>query len=103
MSGAPYNVVWPSGKQAINSLGFAKRIDSLESKTVAYFWDDIFRGDEIYPVVTKELSKKYKNIKFIHYNEFGNTHDNQDGNVVTEIPVKLKRHGVDAVISGVGC
>lgn len=98
-----FEVVWPRGEQVIESVHFAKRTDSLNGKTIAYLWDNMFRGDEIYPLVTKALSKKYENINFVDYAEFGNTHDHQAGSVINDIPAKLRQLGVDAVISGIGC
>ena len=52
-----YKVVWPQGKQDVRITRFAKRLDTLEGKTVCELWDWIFRGDEIFPIIEKELAE----------------------------------------------
>ncbi len=34
-----YEVVWPRGKRVVKSVRFAKRLDGLDGKTVAFLWD----------------------------------------------------------------
>ncbi len=98
-----YRVVWPRGEQTVGVVPLAKRLDSLEGKTVAQLWDFVFRGDEIFPILQDELKKRYPGIKFVSYETFGNTHGEDEGEILKGLPAKLKSLGVDAVISGMGC
>lgn len=98
-----YEVVWPRGKKVVEVARFAQRLDTLEGKTIGFLWDWIFRGDEIFPVIERELAKRYAGIKFIGYKEFGSTHGREEAQVLAALPEKLKQHHCDAVLSGMGC
>ncbi len=103
MRGTEYAVVWPRGKRAAENVRFAKRLSTLEGKTVAFLWDWLFRGNEMYPFIQKELAKRYPGIKFVGYEVFGSTHGGEEAKNVPALPTKLKENRCDAVISGVGC
>jgi hypothetical protein len=98
-----YQVVWPRGRQFKKGARLAKRLDSLEGKVVAQLWDWVFKGDKMYDVWERELTKRYPGIKFISWREFGEIHGANEHKVLEELPTKLKQYGVDAVICGVGC
>ena len=103
MSTSEYEVVWPRSPRTVKIRPVAKRLDTLRGKTVAQLWDYIFRGDEVFPILEQELSKRFPDTKFINYSMFGSTHGDKEREVVAKIPAKLKEHGADAVISGMGC
>ena len=69
-----YEVVWPRGNKTEGIKKFAKRLDAFEGKTIGFLWDWAFRGEQIFPVIEKELSKRHPGIKFVGYEEFGSTH-----------------------------
>ena len=98
-----YAVVWPRSEKAVEVKPLAPRLDTLEGKTVAFLWDYLFRGDEIWAMVQEELPKRYPGMKFIGFEEFGSTHGEEEHEVLAELPNKLKRLKVDAVLSGMGC
>lgn len=98
-----YEVVWPRGKKTVKVTHLAKRLDTLEGKTIGQLWDNVFRGDEIFPILEEELAKRYPGIKFINYELFGSIHGDEERKVLADLPGKLKRFGVDAVISGMAC
>ncbi len=98
-----YEVLWPRGRKVVEGAYLAKRLDALEGKTVGFLWDWVFRGDEIFPVLEKELAKRYSGIKFVSYEEFGSTGGAKGADVLADLPDKLKENRCDAVISGVGC
>ena len=81
----------------------AKRLDSLEGKTIAHVWDYLFRGDEIFPVLEEGLRARFPGVTFVGYEEFGSTHGGEEHEVLATMPAKLQSLGVDAVISGMGC
>ena len=98
-----YEVVWPCGKKIADTATFAKRLDTLEGKTIGYLWDWIFRGDEIYPIIEDELSKRYAGIRSIGYETFGSIHGGGEDKMFAALPAKLEQNRCDAVISGMGC
>ncbi len=102
-SAGKYEVVWPRGKQVIDKATPARRLDTLDGKTVAELWDFVFRGEEIFPVIEAELSARFKGVKFISPDRFGNTHSTEERDVLEALPDRLRELGVDAVISGMGC
>ena len=98
-----YQVVWPRGRWARTGAKLAKRLDTLEGKTVAELWDWVFKGDVMFEAWREELPKRYPGIKFVGWREFGEIHGANEHAVLAELPDLLKKHGVDAVICGVAC
>lgn len=96
-------VVWPRGKKVVKLRPLADRLDTLLGKTVGQLWDEIFRGDEIFPLLEEGLRQRFPGVKFVNYEVFGSTHGSEEHQVLAELPAKLKRLGVDAVISGMAC
>ena len=96
-------VVWPRGKQRLEVSRFARRLDTLEGKTIGEMWDWMFHGEIIYPMIEKELKKRYPGVKFVNYEVFGSTHGAHEQEVYAAIPENLKKTGCDAVISCWGC
>lgn len=100
---AEYDVVWPRSSKAVDVKPLSPRLPSLEGATVAFLWDYLFRGDEIWPVLSDELAARYSGMNFIGFEEFGSTHGEDEHQVLADLPDKLKALKVDAVISGMGC
>jgi hypothetical protein len=98
-----YEVLWPRSPRQVQLQPLAKRLESLEGKTVAQLWDYVFRGDEVYALLEEGLRARFPNIRWVSYKEFGNTHGGEEREVVAALPRRLKEHKVDAVISGMGC
>lgn len=103
VTGEPvYEVVWPRSAQATQRRRIAERLDSLGGRRVAFLWEYMFRGDELFPVLADELRSRY-GVEVVGYDEFGNTHGPDEARVVAELPDALRRWRVDAAVSGVGC
>lgn len=100
---ASYAVVWPRSARSVELKPLAPRLPTLEGKTVAFLWDYLFRGDEIWPTLSKALGERFPNMRFIGWEEFGSTHGDEEHKVLAELPAKLKALKVDAVVSGMGC
>ena len=98
-----YAVYWPRGQRTLDVQPVAPRLDSLSGKTVAFLWDYLFRGDEIFAILQKELQARFPDMRFIGQDEFGSTHGEDERKVLAALPEKLKSLKVDAVISGMGC
>ena len=98
-----YAVVWPGSVKAVEIKPLAKRLDTMDGKTVAFLWDDLFRGDEIWPILKQELSARYTGLSFVDHDAFGSTHGDEEHRVLAELPGKIKSMKIDAVVSGMGC
>ena len=70
---------------------------------MAFLWDYVFRGDELFPVLERELIRLYPDIEIVGYEAFGNLHGADEKERVGRLPDDLRNRGVDAVVSGMGC
>ena len=98
-----YDVVWPRSSKAVHVRPLAPRLDSLEGKKIAFLWDFLFRGDDIWATCREELARKFPGMEFVDYDEFGSTHGDEEHAVLAALPGKLKSMDIDAVVSGMGC
>lgn len=98
-----YKVVWPRSRRAIDPQALAERPTTLDGATVAFLWDYLFRGDEIFPVIAEELRVRFDDVRIIDYSEFGSTHGEREGEIVAGLGARLRELGVDAVVSGMAC
>jgi hypothetical protein len=96
-------VVWPRGRRTVQARPIAPRLSSLEGRTVGQLWDDLFRGDEIFPILEREIGRRWPGVKFVPYSVFGSTHGSDERRVLAELPARLRELKVDAVISGMAC
>lgn len=99
---ATYEVVWPLGPNAHATAETVQRVADLSGKTVAAIWDYLFRGDEMFDIVSRKLAETYPGMKFVRHDVFGNTHGSRQKELLAAVPEKLKEHRVDAVIASVG-
>jgi hypothetical protein len=98
-----YEALWPRSPRQTKIRSLAKRLDTLEGKTVAQLWDFVFRGDEVFAALEEGLKDRFPNIRWISYKEFGSTHGSDEREVVASLAKKFKELEVDAMISGMGC
>ena len=96
-------VVWPRSPRGVQKQRIADRLDTLEGKRVAFLWDYVFRGDELFPVLAKELTQRFDGIEILNYDTFGNLHGADEKERVGRLPDELRSLQVDAVVSGMGC
>ncbi|MFC1987911.1 hypothetical protein ACFLVH_05155 [Chloroflexota bacterium] len=96
-------VVWPLGKLTRPQQSLAPRLDTLEGKTICGLYNGSFHFDETWPFIKQLLSRKYHDIKFVGWEEFGEFNGNKELSLHEVLPDKLKQYGCDAVISGRGC
>lgn len=82
------------------------RLSDLEEKTILELSHYSYRGDDIFPILRETLKKRYKNIKIIDYDQWGNFRDYRKYGVELEkydsLAELLKKDKVDAVIIGIG-
>ena len=98
-----YAALWPRGEKTVQITPLAPRLDTLHGKTVAFLWDYLFRGDEIFPILESELSAAYPDMRFVGYEVFGSTHGTDEGQILADLSQTMAEHKVDAIISGMGC
>lgn len=98
-----FQVVSPVPAVAVEPQSLAPRAESLDGLTIAFVWDYMFRGEELFPAMAQELTARFPKLQTVGWAEFGNTHGPDEASVLAALPAKLKQHGVDAVISAVGC
>ncbi|MFH1382659.1 MAG: hypothetical protein ABIH70_07175 [Chloroflexota bacterium] len=98
-----YEVVWPRGRRAEKTARLARRPGTLEGKTIGTVWNGGFRGNDIFPVIAKELAKKYPKTKFINHEAFGPIYGGGEAEGLAALPKQLKQNKCDAVITGMGC
>ena len=98
-----YDVVWPRSSRGVQRRRRAARLATLTGKRVAFLWDYVFRGDELFPVLADGLRRRYEGIEIVDFAEFGNLHGADEKERVGRLPDDLRTRGVDAVVSGVGC
>ncbi|MFT6293710.1 MAG: hypothetical protein ACJAXA_002703 [Candidatus Aldehydirespiratoraceae bacterium] len=98
-----YDVLWPKSPQGIQRQRLADRLDDLNGKRIAFLWDNVFRGDEVFPVLAEELTIRFPDIEIIGHEVFGNTHGSDEVEMVAGLPAGLAQRHVDAVVSAMGC
>ena len=98
-----YDVVWPRSPRGVQQHRRAARLDTLAGKRVAFLWDYLFRGDELFPILAEQLTERFSDIEIVDFVEFGNLHGADEKERVGRLPDDLRSRGVDAVVSGMGC
>ena len=96
-------VLWPRGRRTVTAKAGAPRLQTLRGKTIGHLWDDLFRGDEIFPMLESALTERFPGVKFVSYRTFGSTHGAEEHQVLRDLPARMRELGVDAVISGMAC
>ncbi len=98
-----YDVVWPRSPRGVQRRSIAPRLDTLANRRLAFLWDYLFRGDELFPALADELRARFDGIEIVDYDVVGNIHGADEREVVGRLPDDLRSRGVDAVVSGMGC
>ena len=95
--------MWPRSPRGIQQQRRAPRLETLTGKRVAFLWDYLFRGDELFPILAEQLEARFAGVEIVDYTEFGNLHGADEKERVGRLPDDLRTSGVDAVVSGMGC
>jgi hypothetical protein len=103
MSAGVYDVVWPRGERNAKVTALASRHSTLAGKKIALLWDYIFKGDVVMEELSAALKERFEGIEFVHWDEFGNIHGQNERAIVAGLGEKLHALGVDAAFSGMGC
>jgi hypothetical protein len=97
-----FSALWPGGESAVTPITPAHRPTTLAGKRVAFVWDYVFRGEEIFPVIESALRERFPHMSFVGYDAFGSTFGGDEHEVLARLPARLHELGVDAVVSGIG-
>ena len=97
-----HEVYWPRSPRRTQLKPLAPRLETLRGKTVAQLWDYVYRGDEVFALLEEGLRRRYPDINWVSWREFGPTHGNEEHEVLASLPEKFKALGVEAAISGMG-
>ena len=98
----PLSVLWPGGDSAVAPIEPAPRPAGLDATRVGFLWNHMFRGEEIFPLLARQLEDEFEGVEFVGFDAFGSTFGGDEHAVVEALPSRLRDLGVDAVISGVG-
>ncbi len=98
-----YEVVWPKSAMGIQPQRSAPRLDSFDGSRIAFLWDYVFRGDELFPALERALLDRFHGVEIVGYQEFGNTHGADEKERIATLPQFLRDRHIDAVVSGMGC
>jgi len=60
---ATEGVLWPRGRKTVDVRPLAKRLGTLDGITIGELWDDLFRGDEIFPLLREELARRFPGLR----------------------------------------
>ena len=63
-------VISPVGGKTIREKGSAKRLDTLNGKTVCELWNGDFKGDFTFPISRELLKERFPEVRVIPYTEF---------------------------------
>lgn len=96
-----FAVVWPSGPIRTQEFTPAPRPDDWSGRTIAFVWDYIFRGDEMWEVIRAELTDRFPGVRFTGYDGFGNIHSTEEREVLAALPQRLRDRDVAAAVVGV--
>jgi hypothetical protein len=99
-----YEVVWPLGHRVFEDVAAGERPAELAGRTVAYLWDELFRGPEMFEVISEVARERHGEVSFVGWEEFGNFHASaaEERRVLAALPELLRAHRVDLVVAAVG-
>jgi len=97
-----YSVVAPVGRPTREQIVINSRLPEPDGKRVAFIWDHVFRGNEIFELVEGSLREQFPTMEFVPFTAFGNIHGEHERDAMADIPEVLRATKTDAVIAGVG-
>jgi hypothetical protein len=99
-----YEVLGPLGPRAVGDVAAHERPSSLAGRRVAYLWDELFRGPEMFEVISEVATERHGDVAFVGWEEFGNFHASaaEERRVLDALPELLRAHRVDLVVAAVG-
>jgi hypothetical protein len=99
-----YEAMWPLGPRVTGDVAEHERPAQLAGARVAYLWDELFRGPEMFEVISDVARERHGDVEFVGWEEFGNFHASaaEERRVLEALPELLRSHRVDLVVAAVG-
>lgn len=101
-----YKIVSPVGESTAKMSPMARRLDTLEGKTVALVWNRAFKSDVTLPAIAEALKQKYPGIKIVQHSELPTAPlpetPGAPGRESSALVAEYKARGIQAVITGNG-
>lgn len=98
-----YAVVWPKAPRGAQSRALAPRRNRLVGARIAFVWDYLFRGEELFAEIERLLTLRFPGVEVVPYDVFGNIHGPDEADLVGDLANRLQVHRIDAVLVGNGC
>ena len=98
-----YEALWPGGQIGVPVSASAGRPATLRDRKVAFLWDYMFRGEEVFPAIQSGLEDRFGSVSVIGYETFGSVFGGDEEAVLASLPDRLRDLGADAVVCGIGC
>lgn len=98
---ADLEVHWPLARSTAAAGAMSAR-PAGGVERVGFVWDYVFRGDEMFAVLERELGRRWPGTAFVPHGAFGNIHGHDEREVLAVLADRLREKEVDAVIAGVG-
>lgn len=98
-----YEVIWPQSRSIGSAIKGVRTLDSLGGKRIAFIWDDMFRGADMFQAFEREAAARGQSFTTIPWQTFGDIHGHaNEHEVIEQLPRLLAEHTVDAAVVGVG-
>jgi hypothetical protein len=101
-----YKIVSPIGESTAKMSAMARRLDTLEGKTVALVWNHAFKSDVTLPAIAEALKQKYPSIKIVPHTDLPTAPlpetPGAPGRESAAMVAAYKAKGIQAVITGNG-
>jgi hypothetical protein len=98
-----FDALWPRSPRLLKKKTLAPRLEMLAGKKIAFIWDYMFRGDEVFALLEEGLTARFPGVELVSWEAFGNTHGKNEREVLAALPARFEALGIDAVISGMAC
>jgi len=99
-------VISPLGGKKVQKGTLAKKLDTLNGKTVCELWNGDFKGDFTFPIYRELLKERFPEVRFVPYTEFPYSSIRGTPAHQRELEERMvalaKEKGCDAVITGNG-
>ena len=98
-----FEALWPCGVNAVSAIDPAPRPNDLNGKRIGFLWDNLFRGEEIFPLLEQTITEVFADVEIVGYDTFGSTFGGNEHEMLAGLPHQLRELNIDAVVSGIGC
>ena len=87
--------------ETVATISLAPR-SGLIGGRIGFLWENIFRGNEIFPILKMKISEPFDKVEFVGYENFGSTFGHGSCITLTNIPNYLNKK-INAILPGIGC